>query len=113
MRRTDRNLTQTQDRRMADIAWDPGPSGWVTINTDGAVNLGTGRAATGGLIRNEFGHCLAVFTMNIGCCTINRAELRGVITGLCAAWDRGFRKVQLQTDSTTILKLVMNEVKSF
>ncbi|CAN1178609.1 hypothetical protein LINPERHAP2_LOCUS33766 [Linum perenne] len=42
--------------------------------------MGTGTAAAGGLIQDEFGHCLAAFTMNIRCCMITRAELRGAIT---------------------------------
>ncbi|CAN1178608.1 Putative ribonuclease H protein At1g65750 [Linum perenne] len=80
MRQSVRTLGPNQDRRTVDIAWDPGTRGWVTVNTDGVVNMGTGTAAAGGLIQDEFGHCLAAFTMNIRCCMITRAELRGAIT---------------------------------
>ncbi|CAN1147580.1 Putative ribonuclease H protein At1g65750 [Linum perenne] len=44
--------------------------------------------------------------MNIGCCSITRAELRGAITGLRTAWDLGFRKVEVQVDSMAVLALV-------
>ncbi|CAN1129782.1 Putative ribonuclease H protein At1g65750 [Linum perenne] len=88
---------------------DPGPSDWMIVNTDEAVNLSTRRAVAGGLIWDELGHCVAAFTMNIGCCSITRAELRGAITSLRAAWDLGFRKVKLQVDSMTVIELVKNE----
>ncbi|CAN1156102.1 Putative ribonuclease H protein At1g65750, partial [Linum perenne] len=92
-------------RQRVDIAWESGPSGWSTINTDGAFDRISGRAAAGGLIRNELGHCAAAFTMNIGCCTIMRAELRGAIAGLRCVWDLGLRKVELQVDSNEVIDL--------
>ncbi|CAN1331699.1 Putative ribonuclease H protein At1g65750 [Linum perenne] len=96
-------------RRQVDIAWNPGRSGWWTVNTDGAVNVNTGRASAGGLIRDEFGHCVAAFTMNIGRCSITRAELRGAIRGLQTAWELGLTKVELQVDSSAIVQLVEEE----
>ncbi|CAN1133384.1 Putative ribonuclease H protein At1g65750 [Linum perenne] len=81
----------------------------MTMNTDGAVDPMSGRATAGGLIRDEAGHCVAAFTMNIGCCSITRAELRGAVMGLRTAWDLGFRKVELQVDSIAVLALVKND----
>ncbi|CAN1147579.1 Putative ribonuclease H protein At1g65750 [Linum perenne] len=78
----------------------------MTVNTDGTVDPISGRAAAGGLIRNAAGHCVSAFSMNIGCCSITRAELRGAITGLRTAWDLGFRKVEVQVDSMAVLALV-------
>ncbi|CAN1135777.1 Putative ribonuclease H protein At1g65750 [Linum perenne] len=81
------------------ISWEPAPPEWVTLNSDGSVNSESGQAAAGGLIRDYQGHCLAAFSENLGICSITRAELRGVVSGLQLAWDRGYRKVQLQIDS--------------
>ncbi|CAN1786718.1 Putative ribonuclease H protein At1g65750 [Linum perenne] len=103
--RDGRTLGDSTECQRVDIAWEPGPSGWSTINTDGAFDRISGRAAAGGLIRNELGHCTAAFTMNIGCCTIMRAELRGAIAGLRCAWDLGLRKVELQVDSKSVIDL--------
>ncbi|CAN1182678.1 Putative ribonuclease H protein At1g65750 [Linum perenne] len=47
--------------------------------------------------------------MNIGYCSITRAELRGAVTGLRTAWDHGYRKVELQVDSMTVVELVKND----
>ncbi|CAN1147578.1 Putative ribonuclease H protein At1g65750 [Linum perenne] len=106
MRRNGRTMGPNLARRIVDITWDPGPSDWMTVNTDGTVDPISGRAAAGGLIRNAAGHCVSAFSMNIGCCSITRAELRGAITGLRTAWDLGFRKVEVQVDSMAVLALV-------
>ncbi|CAI0421512.1 unnamed protein product [Linum tenue] len=37
--------------------------------------------------------------MNLGMCSITRAELRGVMEGLQLAWDMGFRRVRVELDS--------------
>ncbi|CAN1788455.1 Putative ribonuclease H protein At1g65750 [Linum perenne] len=109
LKRNERLLGPRADRRTVEIAWDPGPSGWSTVNTDGAVDVSSGKAAAGGLIRDEFGYCLSAFTMNLSCCSITRAELRGALTGLRTAWERGFRKVELQVDSTAVVALFNEE----
>ncbi|CAN1143254.1 hypothetical protein LINPERHAP2_LOCUS13513 [Linum perenne] len=37
--------------------------------------------------------------MNLGQCSLTRAEIRGAITGLELAWDYEFRSVEIQIDS--------------
>ncbi|CAN1787197.1 Putative ribonuclease H protein At1g65750 [Linum perenne] len=72
------------------VNWDPGPANWMVVNTDGAMNLQSGKAAAGGLIRDELRHCFKAFSINLGACSITRAEMRGAIAGLRFAWDLGF-----------------------
>ncbi|CAN1157372.1 Putative ribonuclease H protein At1g65750 [Linum perenne] len=64
------------------ISWKPAPPEWVTLNSDDSVLSESGQAASEGLIRNSQGRCLAAFTMNLGKCSITRAELMGVASGL-------------------------------
>ncbi|CAN1120801.1 hypothetical protein LINPERHAP2_LOCUS415, partial [Linum perenne] len=71
-------------RHEVEIAWDPGPPRWVTLNTDGSINPIRGAVAAGGLLRVEQGRCLMAFTLNLENCLITRAELRGAIEGLQA-----------------------------
>ncbi|CAN1147970.1 Putative ribonuclease H protein At1g65750 [Linum perenne] len=47
--------------------------------------------------------------MNLGMCTITRAEIRGAITGLELAWDYGFRRVELQLDSKVAISLLLSQ----
>ncbi|CAN1148502.1 Putative ribonuclease H protein At1g65750 [Linum perenne] len=46
--------------------------------------------------------------MNLGCCTITRAEIRGAISGLELAWDYGFRHVELQLDSKAAIAILLS-----
>ncbi|CAN1143560.1 Putative ribonuclease H protein At1g65750, partial [Linum perenne] len=94
------------ERVRADIAWEPGEEGWVVLNTDGSVLADCSKAAAGGLIRSADGRCLSAFYINLGRCSIMRAELRGVIEGLQRAWGNGFRKVDARVDSQAILSLI-------
>ncbi|CAN1788134.1 Putative ribonuclease H protein At1g65750 [Linum perenne] len=81
----------------------------ITFNTDGSVEATRRRAAAGGLLRNTLGRCLMAFTMNLGHCSITRAEIRGAIEGLSRTWDAGFRKVILQLDSKAAIVILTNK----
>ncbi|CAN1130224.1 Putative ribonuclease H protein At1g65750, partial [Linum perenne] len=63
----------------------------------------------GGLIRDNLGRCFQAFCCNLGKCSISRAELHGMATGLRVAWDAGYRRVVVQSDSTTALALIAAE----
>ncbi|CAN1750629.1 hypothetical protein LINPERHAP1_LOCUS4103 [Linum perenne] len=69
-------------KRWENIAWEPGPADWVTINTDGSCLASIRKASAGGIIRRADGRGLVAFTMNLGACTVTRAEIRGAIAGL-------------------------------
>ncbi|CAN1149154.1 Putative ribonuclease H protein At1g65750 [Linum perenne] len=47
--------------------------------------------------------------MNLGICSITRAELRGAMTGLQIAWDRGFRRIIVQLDSRVAVQLLLGD----
>ncbi|CAN1142106.1 hypothetical protein LINPERHAP1_LOCUS29170 [Linum perenne] len=44
--------------------------------------------------------------MNLGSCSITRAEIRGAIAGLEPAWEHGFRLVELQIDSRAAISIL-------
>ncbi|CAN1147551.1 Putative ribonuclease H protein At1g65750 [Linum perenne] len=81
--------SQPLPRRTVAIEWDPGPEGWVTVNTDGSVVQPSGNTSTGGLIRDHLGHCSLAFSANLGKCSITRAEMRGILHGLEFSWSSG------------------------
>ncbi|CAN0854912.1 Putative ribonuclease H protein At1g65750 [Linum grandiflorum] len=49
------------------------------------------------------------FSANFGSCSITRAEIRGAIHGLILAWDKGFRRVHLQLDSSCALAFLLGD----
>ncbi|CAN1162619.1 Putative ribonuclease H protein At1g65750 [Linum perenne] len=103
------NALRTQintQRREASIHWEGAPEPFATINTDGSVDQRTGRAAAGGSIRNCQGRIVEAFALNLGKCSITRAELAGVIEGMERAWQGGFRHIEVQIDSLCAVKLL-------
>ncbi|CAN1138236.1 Putative ribonuclease H protein At1g65750 [Linum perenne] len=96
------------DTRVVNVAWDPGPEGWVTLNSDGLVDYSAGIAAAGGLLRDSEGRCLLAYSMNLGACSITRAEMRGAIEGLQRVWNAGHRRVILKLDSRAAIALLTN-----
>ncbi|CAN1310609.1 Putative ribonuclease H protein At1g65750 [Linum perenne] len=47
--------------------------------------------------------------MNLGDCSITRAELHGAIRGLEIVWDKGYNRVFVQLDSLAAVSLLNND----
>ncbi|CAN1178079.1 Putative ribonuclease H protein At1g65750 [Linum perenne] len=47
--------------------------------------------------------------MNLGICSVTRAELRGVIEGLHRTWEAGFRSVVAQLDSSAAISILTSD----
>ncbi|CAN1166059.1 Putative ribonuclease H protein At1g65750 [Linum perenne] len=93
-------------KRRAEISWVAGPAGWITLNSDGSVQGQQGKAAAGGLLRDNNGTCVLAYTMNLGTCSITRAEIRGALEGIRRAWDAGYRRLEVQIDSQAVVALL-------
>ncbi|CAN1352429.1 Putative ribonuclease H protein At1g65750 [Linum perenne] len=91
------------------MAWEPGLTEWITVNSDSSFDTRVGKAAAGGLAWYSEGRCILAFTMNLGNCSIARAEMRGAIEGLKRTWTAGYRKVMLQLDSHATITLLTND----
>ncbi|CAN1809758.1 Putative ribonuclease H protein At1g65750 [Linum perenne] len=98
-------------RQLVDVHWDPGPDDGVTLNTDGSFNPALNKASAGGIIRSSDGRGVVAFTMNLGQCSITRAEIRGALAGLDLAWEYGFRRVELQIDSQVAITLLTSQAE--
>ncbi|CAN0861260.1 Putative ribonuclease H protein At1g65750 [Linum grandiflorum] len=46
--------------------------------------------------------------MNLGCCSITRAEMRGIMEGLKLAWSLVIRKIRVQSDSAADIAILSN-----
>ncbi|CAN1140350.1 Putative ribonuclease H protein At1g65750 [Linum perenne] len=67
-----------------------------------------GQASAGGLIRDSSSNCLQAFTVNLGRCSITRAEICGALEGVRRAWDTGYRKLEVQMDSKKAMSILLN-----
>ncbi|CAN1184990.1 Putative ribonuclease H protein At1g65750 [Linum perenne] len=106
MERDIKFLGTANPRSTVNVAWIPPPKGWVSINSDGSVDRTRNRATAGGILRDYNGRGILAYTMNLGSCSITRAELRGAIEGLRRTWDAGYMKVLVQIDSLSTISLI-------
>ncbi|CAN1179460.1 Putative ribonuclease H protein At1g65750, partial [Linum perenne] len=95
-------------QRRIEVSWQAGPHDWVTLNTDGSVRGPQGRAAAGGLFHDASGNCLHAYTVNLGICSITRAEICGALEGIRRAWEAGYRRIEVQMDSKAAVAILLN-----
>ncbi|KAK2373854.1 Polynucleotidyl transferase, ribonuclease H superfamily protein [Trifolium repens] len=64
----------------------------------------------GGLIRGNEGAWLGGFAKGLGECRVMVAELWGAFEGLKLAWERGYKKVELQLDAQNVVKVINKDL---
>ena len=79
------------------------PAPYNKLNTDGSAIGNPALASAGGILRNHMGNWLAVFSLHLDIASNNMAELATVRQGLALAWDMGFKFIQLELDSITVV----------
>ncbi|KAL8143934.1 hypothetical protein V2J09_016966 [Rumex salicifolius] len=92
------------------ISWAKPEEGWYKVNTDGAKESSMGVATAGGVIRDDSGVWLDGFVKNIGVCSVVAAELWGLYHGLELAWDLGYRKLVLESDSAVAIGMLTRQI---
>ena len=105
-RNDDTSMNNHSGRREAFIRWMHPGVGWVKLNTDGAAKGNPGPAGAGGLIRGRRGELYEMFATNCGDCSCTRAELLAILRGLSVAWNGGHKKVNVEVDSETIVRML-------
>lgn len=93
------------------VGWTPPPPGFIKVNVDGASKGNLGIAGCGCVLRNHEGHWIVGAARNLGICSSGKAELWGAWLGLHMAWEHGFRRVMLETDSSIVYNLLTTSVQ--
>ena len=75
------------------------------------MKMNTGKAAAGGLFRDETGKWLYGFWVNLGSCSALMAELWGAWYVLKIAWERGYRRLILEIDSLLAVNMIIKKHK--
>ncbi|EOY04279.1 Non-LTR retroelement reverse transcriptase-like [Theobroma cacao] len=91
------------------ISWELPKHSYVKLNVDGSAKGQPGMAAAGGVIRYEVGNWLLGFNYKIGISCSLQAELWALYWGLTLCWDKGFRKVQVESDSLLAVQKISNQ----
>ena len=85
------------------IKWIVPSEPFIKLNTDGSSLGNPGLAGARGILRDFSGNWASGFSLRLGLASNNIAKLWAIRQGPMLAWDLGFKCIQLETDSTTII----------
>ncbi|CAL2260062.1 unnamed protein product [Prunus armeniaca] len=88
------------------LSWEPHISNWLKLNVDGSRRGMSGDIGAGGLIRDSVGIWHGGFVVNLGQNQILEAELWGLFFGLKLAIGKGVKKLLVEMDSATTVRLI-------
>lgn len=77
-------------------------------NTDGAPHGAPGPSACADIFRNNFGHNLGCFALNIGVSNALYAEVMGVILAIECAYDKNWQYLWIECDSKLVTLAFMS-----
>lgn len=63
-------------------------------------------AATGGVIKDHSGCWVGCCALNLGSCGVLDAELWDILKGLEFCWAKGWRKINLNSDSLLAIRMI-------
>eukprot|EP00253_Pinus_taeda_P006671 PITA_06671 len=82
------------------------PEGFIKLNCDGAAKGNPGTAGFGGIFRNEAGATEWIYAEHGGTMTNNEAEFMAVYQGLKIARRNGYRKLEIEGNSTMVINAI-------
>ncbi|EOY16798.1 Uncharacterized protein TCM_035679 [Theobroma cacao] len=91
------------------ISWELPKHLYVKLNVDGSARGQPEMATVGGVITDEVGNWLLGFNYKIGISCSLQVELWALYWGLTLCWDKGFRKVQVESDSLLAVQKISNQ----
>lgn len=93
---------------MCEIRWYPSPDTQLKLYCDAFVSLDKRKVVTRGVFKNQLGVVIFSYATNIGYYSVLHAELYVIYIGINIAWNRGFRKFWVKSDSKMAIKLLVN-----
>ncbi|KAK0595722.1 hypothetical protein LWI29_009351 [Acer saccharum] len=100
------SLAAARQEALLSIRWLEPAEDWVKLNVDGSRNTDSGMISAGGVLRDHWKCWLRGFVTNKGVGSVMEAELWGLYEGLLLAWNAGFRKVLVESDSLHVVQLM-------
>ncbi|XVF49970.1 hypothetical protein PTKIN_Ptkin04bG0058900 [Pterospermum kingtungense] len=76
----------------------------VRLSVAGRSSGNPGAASAGGLIRDESGSWIVGYNLKLGLCGCLAADLWALFQGIKFTWDRGYRKVLIESDSAAAVE---------
>jgi len=82
------------------------PEGFIKLNCDGAAKGNPGPAGFGGIFRNTEGATQWIYAEHGGTMSNNEAEFMAVHQGLKIARRNGYKKLEIEGDSTLVINAI-------
>ncbi|CAN1144730.1 Putative ribonuclease H protein At1g65750 [Linum perenne] len=82
------------------------------MNSDDSLYTSPNRATAGGVIQDVNGKFVSTFAMNLGTCSIMRPELLSIVEGTKLAWEKGIRKLQIQSDLKVAVLMLTSPISA-
>ena len=98
--------------KIVSITWQPPPSAWIKVNTNGSALGSPGAAGAGGIFHTTAGFPRGAFSFNLGCDFAYVAELSAAIYALEIAWNKGWHTLWLECDSIWVVQLLSSKSKT-
>ena len=98
-------------RTSSSIRWSPPPQNYVKLNFDGSVIQQSANAASGFIIRDEFGCPIFANAMKYGKSSVPIVEALALRDGLIKAKNLNFTKIIAEGDSKLVIDCVNNRFK--
>ncbi|KAK8556750.1 hypothetical protein V6N12_003145 [Hibiscus sabdariffa] len=90
------------------VQWVAPAHDWVCLNTDASVSLPDHLGSLGGVLRGSSGDWLRGYRQSVGVVPPLNAELWSILVGLQLAFSMGFSRVQVQSDSSAAIRLILD-----
>ncbi|KAK8509026.1 hypothetical protein V6N12_016870 [Hibiscus sabdariffa] len=90
------------------VQWVAPAHDWVCLNTDASVSLPNHLGSLGGVLRGSSGDWLRGYRQSVGVVSPLNAELWSILVGLQLAFSMGFSRVQVQSDSSVAIRLILD-----
>ncbi|KAH1055091.1 hypothetical protein J1N35_033156 [Gossypium stocksii] len=100
------NETVTQENLLN--RWCHSRLWWVKVNTSGFLSSCGNKASIGGVIRDCGGDWVVGFTMDVSATPIFQVEAKALYQGMRFAWNRWFRRVELESDNGLLVEVLRN-----
>ncbi|KAF7838660.1 reverse transcriptase [Senna tora] len=101
-----KDLREKNERHKYWVKWVAPMDGWFKLNTDGSCLGNPGSMAAAGIIRDHFGNWVSGFTKHLGFGNSLKAEVWALALGLNLAKELACKKLVVESDSMSGIKLL-------
>ncbi|MBA0573421.1 hypothetical protein Golob_000696, partial [Gossypium lobatum] len=81
----------------------------VHLHIEGSVNVSTGIASTGGVVRNHLGDWIMGFNHFLGNCFVFYAKLWGILDELTLLKEQGLERILIHTNNIEVAQVLQKD----